>query len=176
MRERKYFSSWIHPIWIKAVRNNMINYNFHFNDKVSSWKDVTALYNIDSKNPFRCCPKLTKKHLSPNNFEKMKVKLATQVLSHTVSAAMLMALSSNVLPPSAAGTAELMAKFEIFDCLNSSVGLPKCYVPSLKKHQLIKRTYNCQRTILKTVIPRFFMPVTLLSMHAFVPVTDNCTL
>jgi hypothetical protein len=51
----------------------------------------------------------------------MKVKLVTQVLSHTVSAAMLMAVSSNLLPPSAAGTAEFVAKFdEIFDCLNSS--------------------------------------------------------
>jgi hypothetical protein len=51
----------------------------------------------------------------------MKVKLVTQVLSHTVSAAMLMAVSSNLLPPSAAGTAEFVAKFdEIFDFPNSS--------------------------------------------------------
>ena len=103
------------------MRNNLINYNFHFEGKVASWKDISTLYDIDSKNPIRCCPKLTKKHLSPNNFEKMKVKLATQVLSHTVSAAMLMAVSGNLLPPSAAGTAEFVAKFdEIFDCLNSS--------------------------------------------------------
>ena len=39
----------------------------------------------------------------------MKVKLATQVMSHTVSAAMLMAVSGGLLTPSAAGTAELVA-------------------------------------------------------------------
>jgi hypothetical protein len=51
----------------------------------------------------------------------MKVKLATQVLSHTVSAAMLMAVSGGLLPPSAAGTAELVANFDnIFDSLNST--------------------------------------------------------
>ena len=48
---------------------------------------------IDSKYPIRCCPKLTTKHLNPNyGFQKVKVKLATPVLSHTVSAAMFMAV------------------------------------------------------------------------------------
>ena len=36
----------------------------------------------------------------------MRVKLATQVLSHTVSAAMLMAVSGGLLLQSATGTAE----------------------------------------------------------------------
>ena len=71
------------PHIIKAVRNNLIKYNFHFGDKVASWKDVITLYNLDIKNRIRCCPKLTKRHVSPNSFEKMKVKLATQVMSHS---------------------------------------------------------------------------------------------
>ncbi|CAB3997222.1 Hypothetical predicted protein [Paramuricea clavata] len=51
----------------------------------------------------------------------MKVKLATQVLSHTVPAAMLMYVSIGTLPPSATGTSELLSKFDkVFDCLNSS--------------------------------------------------------
>ena len=52
----------------------------------------------------------------------MKVKLATHVLSHTVSAAMLMSISLGTLPPSAAGTAsEIISTFDqIFDRLNSS--------------------------------------------------------
>ena len=109
------------PHIIKAVRNNLMKHNFHFEDKVASWKDVITLYDLDTKNPIRCCPKLTKQHIAPNNFEKMRVKLATQVMSHTVSSAMLMAISGNVLPAYAAGTAEFLARFdEIFDCLNSS--------------------------------------------------------
>ena len=51
----------------------------------------------------------------------MKVKLATQVLSHTVSAAMLMSISLGTLPPSTAGTAEIISTFaQHFDCLNNS--------------------------------------------------------
>ncbi|CAB4016533.1 Hypothetical predicted protein, partial [Paramuricea clavata] len=51
----------------------------------------------------------------------MKVKLATQVLSHSVEAALMMAISGGLLPASASGTAELVSHFDdIFDCLNSS--------------------------------------------------------
>lgn len=98
-----------------------MNYEFHFDGKVASWKDIETLYQIDNKNSIRCCPKLTNNHMHPNGFTKMKVKLATQVLSHTVSAAMMMAVSGGLLPASASGTAELLANFDqIFDCLTSS--------------------------------------------------------
>jgi hypothetical protein len=109
------------PHIIKAVRNNLMKYDYHFENKVASWRDITAIYEIDSKNSIRCCPKLTNTHISPNGFQRMKVKLATQVMSHTVSAAMLMAVSGGLLPPSAAGTAELVANFDkIFYSLNST--------------------------------------------------------
>lgn len=110
------------PHIIKAVRNNLMKYEFHFDDgKFASWKDIQQLYQIDSKNDIRCCPKLTKSHLSPNNFQKMKVKLATQVLSHTVSSAMYTGVSTGQLPPRAAATAEFIEMFDqIFDSLNSS--------------------------------------------------------
>jgi hypothetical protein len=41
------------PHIIKAVRNNLIKYDFHFDGKVASWKDIEVLYNIDSKNSIR---------------------------------------------------------------------------------------------------------------------------
>ena len=31
------------PPIIKAIRNNLINYNFHFDDKVACWNDLVAL-------------------------------------------------------------------------------------------------------------------------------------
>jgi hypothetical protein len=118
---KKIFYIFDAPHIIKAVRNNLLKYDFHFNGKVASWKDIVALYEIDSKNSIRCCPKLTIQHLHPNGFTKMKVKLATQVLSHTVSATILMAVSGGLLPASSTGTAELLSLFdETFDCLNSS--------------------------------------------------------
>ena len=49
----------------------------------------------------------------------MKVKFATQVLSHTVSAAVLKAVGSDLLPQSAVGTAELILQFEFLITLTA---------------------------------------------------------
>lgn len=43
-------------------------------------------------------PKLTNKHISRNGFQKMRAKYATQALSHTVSAALLKAVSGGGAP------------------------------------------------------------------------------
>ena len=65
--------------------------------------------------------KLTENHIHPNNFKKMKVKLATQVISHTVAASLCTYVSLGALPSSAMGTAEFIQKFDsVFDCVNSS--------------------------------------------------------
>ena len=118
---RKIFYLFDPPHLIKAIRNNLMKYNFQFGKFVASWKDIRILYEKDSVLSIRCCPKLTDKHLNPNGFQKMKEKLATHVISHTVAAAILTYVSLNALPPSATGTAEFLLKFdEIFDSLNSS--------------------------------------------------------
>ena len=118
---KKIFFLYDPPHLIKAVRNNLMKYDFHFGVKIASWQDVKNLYDRDSLMSIRCCPKLTEKHINPNGFTKMKVKLATQVLSHTVAAAISTYVSLGALPASAAGTAEFITAFDkIFDCLNSS--------------------------------------------------------
>ena len=109
------------PHLIKAVRNILMKYDFHFNGKIASWDDIKVVYNRDQQQSLRCCPKLTKKHINPNGFEKMRVKYATQVLSQTVASTLLTYVSLGALPPNTSGTAELISKFDnLFDCLNSS--------------------------------------------------------
>ncbi len=131
------------PHLIKAVRNNLIKYNFHYNGKVASWDDIKVIYERDKQQTLRSCPKLTEKHINPNDFMKMKVKYATQTLSHTVASTISTYVSLNALPPSAVGTAELISNFDnIFDCLNSSsLNSPKTYRKAMSKdsphHQLI---------------------------------------
>jgi hypothetical protein len=46
--------------------------------------------------PIRAAPKLTEKHIHPNNFAKMRVKYATQVFSPTVAAAICTYVSVGV--------------------------------------------------------------------------------
>lgn len=44
------------------------------------------MYDQDKINDIRYAPKLRDSHINPSNAQRMKVKLATQVLSRTVSA------------------------------------------------------------------------------------------
>ena len=109
------------PLLIKAVRNNLINYDFHFSNKIAQWNDILTMCERDKSQAIRSCPKLTDKHVNFNGFTKMKVKYATQILSHSVSATIFTYSSLGALPCTAAGTDELVSNFDkIFDCLNSS--------------------------------------------------------
>ena len=118
---KKIFYLFDPPHLIKAVRNNLINYDFHFGQQIARWNDILTMYERDKSQTIRSCPKLTNKHVHLTGFTKMKVKYATQILSHTVSATILTYSSLGALPSTAAGTAVLVANFDkIFDCLNSS--------------------------------------------------------
>ena len=109
------------PYLIKSIRNNLMKYSFKFAKYVASWSDIEAFFNKDKSLPIRCAPKLTERHVHPNNFAKMKVKLATQILSHTVAASICTYVSLGVLPQSAMGTAEFISQFDsLFDSVNSS--------------------------------------------------------
>ena len=143
---RKIFLMFDPPHVIESVRNNLMKYSLRFGEHVASWTDVEAAYARDSALPIRWAPKLTEKHIRPNNFQKMKVKLATQVLSHTVAATICMYVSVGALPSSAMGTAEFIEKFDsIFDCVISSTlhstKVLKCALSDQTKHQqLMKET------------------------------------
>lgn len=107
-----------------------MKYTFKFGSLVASWKDIETFYNKDKELTIRSAHKLTDKHIHPNNFNKMKAKYATQVLSHTVAASLCTYISLGILPPSAMGTAELILKF---DTLLGSVNSSKLHSPKKPK-------------------------------------------
>lgn len=54
---------------------------------VAKWKHIEEFFMKDKENPnFVFAPALTPQHLQPNGKQKMKVRLAAQVLSHSVAA------------------------------------------------------------------------------------------
>lgn len=81
------------PHLMKATRNNLLTNTFHFRGETTSWQYIVEFFNKDQALPNRLAPKLTDSHMHPTNPEKMKVKLAVQVLSSTVVAAMSMKIS-----------------------------------------------------------------------------------
>nr|CAI5854104.1 unnamed protein product [Callosobruchus analis] len=76
------------PHLIKTTRNNLLFNEFRWNDNRISWKFIGQFYEKDKHLRNRLCPKLTRAHIAPTNFEKIKVKYATQVLSATVAASL----------------------------------------------------------------------------------------
>ena len=98
-----------------------MKYSFTFGSYTATWQHIEEFYNKDKTLSICMAPKLTQKHIHPNGFSKMKVKFASQVLSHTVAAGLCSYVSMGNLPASALGTAELLSTFDsIFDSVNSS--------------------------------------------------------
>ena len=83
-----------------------MKYTFKFGQYTAKWEDIINFYNKDTELPIGAAPKITDKHIRPNNFIKMKVKYATQILNHTVAASICMHVRIGSLSSSAMGTAE----------------------------------------------------------------------
>ena len=94
----KIFCFYDAPHLIKSTRNCLKGYEvsfIHFREYFTAkWKDIENFHNIDKKLSLRCAPKITKEHIAPNNFQRMKVRYATQVFSNTLGSGLLNLYSS----------------------------------------------------------------------------------
>ncbi|GFO45112.1 transposable element p transposase [Plakobranchus ocellatus] len=81
----KVFLMFDPPHLIQNVRSNLKKYGFTVSGETVSWSHMEEFYKQDSATPIRFATKLTKKHITLPRFANLSVKLATQVLSHTVS-------------------------------------------------------------------------------------------
>ncbi|GFN82568.1 transposable element p transposase [Plakobranchus ocellatus] len=93
------------PHLIKNVRNNLKKYGFTVSGEIVSWSHIEEFYKQDSATPIRFATKLTKKHITLPPFANLSVKLATQVLSHTVAAGISAMVKQKSLPEEAFATA-----------------------------------------------------------------------
>ncbi|KAF0294127.1 Transposable element P transposase [Amphibalanus amphitrite] len=78
------------PHLFKCLRNALLNYDVTVEGTVVSWNHLMALFHWDRSRKLRAAPKLRMLHLRPTPFKKMRVKLATQVMSRSVAAAMVL--------------------------------------------------------------------------------------
>ena len=110
------------PHLLQNIRNNFKKHGFEMNGHRITWEYVEKFYDIDSSLPIRMAPKLSAKHIDLPPFSAMNVRLAAQVLSHSVSAGITtLCLIGNSLPPDAIHTAHFIEKFDnIFNVFNSA--------------------------------------------------------
>lgn len=108
------------PHLLKSTRNNFFKYNFVFEGNEINIAYLETMYQYEKLKAYRLAPRLTDEHIYPNNFQKMKVKLASQIFSHSVTVALNTYVDFKVLPVSAIATASFIGKMNsFFDVLNS---------------------------------------------------------
>ena len=82
------------PHLLKCTRNLFLKYDVQFKSEllhnklpvIAKWEHISNVYNWDKQNILRLFYKLTDAHLTPVAQNAMKVRLAAQVMSHTVGA------------------------------------------------------------------------------------------
>lgn len=89
-----------------------MNHEVRFNNKIAGWRYIESIYQSEKEEINKLAPKLTGSHIYPYKTEKMKVNLAAQVLSHSVSAATNYRVSTGTLPHTALGTSEYVLNFD----------------------------------------------------------------
>lgn len=110
----------------KSFRNVLRNYDLNTLDGLVSFSIYEAVYNYDFNRVVRICPKLTKEHIYPNGFQKMSVRLAVQLFSNSMAAAIQTLLPLNVFKDKdiARSTLKFTRKLnKLYDILNGRFNL-----------------------------------------------------
>ncbi|XP_064473292.1 uncharacterized protein LOC135387973 isoform X2 [Ornithodoros turicata] len=121
--ESKVYFIFDPPHLMKTTRNLLLKHDLQIGDAQEKvqWSFIKQYYESDHPLKVRLSPKLTDNHIHPTAFKRMKVKLATQVLSNSVSTGIAVLISVGCMPPAATETSEFLLKMDqLFDCLNSS--------------------------------------------------------
>ena len=114
------------PHIIKLIRNHLITKDLLFKsgnvEGIIKWKDIKHHLEPMLTKVLVECPRLTETHLNPLGFSKMRVKLATQLFSHSVASSFNYAIARGELPEN---PYRLISEFftqidKLFDILNSS--------------------------------------------------------
>ncbi|KAL4149559.1 hypothetical protein QTP88_003486 [Uroleucon formosanum] len=122
INDNKIFSLFDVPHLIKSVRNNLINACFIKDDKIISFNDIKKTYELDKENfKSRSLVKITDAHIYSSSFQKMRVKLAAQLLSNSMTAAIRTCIETGQLQSNTSSNTADFIDFinNLFDRLNS---------------------------------------------------------
>jgi hypothetical protein len=124
INSRKVYFMYDPPHLLKSVRNNFKRYPVQLaGGGIARWDHVKKLFDLDSSHKLRLTPKLKLSHILLNGFKEMNVRLAAQVLSHSVGVGISFYINTldHQLPQEAMVTAEFVLRMDrIFDSVNAS--------------------------------------------------------
>lgn len=119
---KKIYSIFDTPHLYKNFRNHFMKSNFIFKDEEVSFQDLRDVYNINKNSgSSRSLLKITDTHISPGPFQLMSCKLAIQLFSKSMSAAIKTCVYTGQLKSKTGlQTANMLTCFnDLFDVLNS---------------------------------------------------------
>ncbi|CAH2086827.1 unnamed protein product [Euphydryas editha] len=148
------------PHLIKGIRNNLLNkdmlYSIENEEKLVKWEYFQKVYEADkSLGELRLLNKLTEEHINPEKINKMKVKTATQIFSHTVAVATEHLTARSLLQLECKNLIKITLLFDkLFDTLNgNTLHIPngKIYKGPVKKYSPHHKMWQDAKIILKTI-------------------------
>lgn len=116
------------PHLLKGIRNNLLTKDLKYVDfeddnkeKVLKWEYFQQLYEADkSYGELKYLQKITEEHVNPEKINKMKVKTAAQIFSHSVAVSAEHLAASGKLDPVCRQITPFALLFDkLFDSLNS---------------------------------------------------------
>ncbi|GBO05916.1 hypothetical protein AVEN_107969-1 [Araneus ventricosus] len=128
-KTKKIYAMYDPPHLLKSVRNNLKDHEIYYEERLLEILLVQPL-RIGSilKNCMRWIQKImfTKKHIAVSGFKRMNVKLAPQVLSHSIASALNLFLAARRIESNAIDPARFIKKMDkLFDTINSRTLKPK---------------------------------------------------
>lgn len=136
------------PHMIKLLRNHFIDTGFVLNGKIINVEPVKKLLGLE-KDDLKICFKISNKHLEVRRSDRQKVKFATQLFSHSVSASIRRCITlGKSFPPNSLECADfLKATNDWFDIFNS-----KCpSIDSRPRMRAFGLALDDQRVIINTM-------------------------
>jgi len=138
------------PHLLKNIRNCLLTQNISLPDDIVrvnglptntvSLQHVKDLISIQEGMELKVAPKLTQIHVNPGKFQKMKVNIAAQVLSHSTSTALQLCVARKLLPDAALTTAWFLQTVnDWFDTMNARFPLASLFKSSTAKVEMLKR-------------------------------------
>jgi len=118
--DKKYVVMYDPSHLLKNTRNNLKKTGFVVHGQDIEWSHIERFYELDCRSRIRMAPRLTHKHISLPPFASLRVKFATQALSHSVAADISALVIFGLLPEEADATAEFVEKMDqLFNTFNS---------------------------------------------------------
>lgn len=150
---------------------------------IVSMSHVQNLHELQQASELKIAPSLRRQHVAPKQFEKMKVRFAAQVFSHSVSSALQFCVNAKLLPVGVLTTAWFLEFInQWFDVANARTKLQALHFNSVNKISVLKsmlslaprlrfrsrKTVSCERQISWKPIQTGLLMATksLLDMHA----------